>query len=171
MKILLDTSFLRHLEQVNLLWLLSSWSEIHAWKFVMPETIHEELAARNIPPEIENLLKTDVIRVESCNQIQLLVAKYGLYSLDEGELEAICIVDKCEDRTFKNYLILTDDCAAQKGAGKIGMESLDVLMFLLSSNQKEFLAKDTAVSAMETLEESEYHIPDSVREYYLNQIR
>lgn len=137
----------------------------------MPATIHGELAARGIPPEIENFLKADVIRVESCNQIQFLVTRYGLYSLDDGELEAICIVDKCEDRSFKNYLILTDDFAAQKGAGKIGMESLDVLMFLLLSNRKELLAQDAAVSAMETLEESEYHIHDSVREYYLNQIK
>lgn len=171
MKILLDTSFLRHLEQVNLLWLLSSWSEIHAWKFVMPETIYEELTAKSMPLEIENLLKVDTIRIEFCNQIQLLVTRHELHSLDDGELEAICIVDKCKDRTFKNYLILTDDIAAQKSAGKIGMNSLDVLMFLLLSNQKELLTKDAAVNAMSILEESEYSIRSPVREDYLNQIK
>ena len=137
----------------------------------MPETIHDELTVRGIPLEIENLLQADTIRIESCNQIQLLVARHGLHSLDDGELEAICIVDKCEDRTFKNYLILTDDIAAQKSAGKIGMSSLDVLMFLLFSNQKELLTKDAVVNAMSILEESEYRIRGPVREDYLNQIK
>ena len=102
----------------------------------MPETVREELTARDIPLKINNLLKTDVIGVESCNRRQFLVARYGLHSLGEGELEAICIVDECEDRTFKNYLILTDDVAAQKSAMRLGMSSLDILMFLLASHQK-----------------------------------
>ena len=87
----------------------------------MPITIRGELAAGGIPLEIQNLLKDGTIGIESCGQTQihLLVTKYELYSLDDGELEAICIVDKCEDKTFKNYLILTDDVAAQKSARKI----------------------------------------------------
>ena len=153
--------------------LLSVWSEMHAWEFVMPKTIHGELDAGGVPLEIENLLNAGAIKVESCSQTQtqLLVTKHRLHSLDDGELEAICIVDKCENRTFKNYLILTDDVAAQKGARKIGMSSLDVLMFLLLSNQEGLLTKDAAMNAVEILEKFEYRIRGPVREDYLNQMK
>ncbi len=171
MKILLDTSFLRHLEQVNLLQLLSTFSENLGWEFVMPEIVHNELRARDVPQEIESFLESGTVNLDSCNQIQFLSVKYRLLGLDDGELEAICIVDKCEDRTFKNYLILTDDIPAQNGSGKLGMNSLDVLMFLFVSNERGFLSKNIAENALETLESSGYNIDGAVKVDYLQRLQ
>ena len=61
MKTLLDTSFLRHLEQINLFRLLIDFSDILRYEFVMPETVYNELDAKNIPPEVRELLEKGII--------------------------------------------------------------------------------------------------------------
>ena len=167
MKTLLDTSFLRHLEQINLFRLLVDFSDKLGYEFVMPEIVYSELDAKNIPLEIKKLLKKGIIHIESCNKAEILLTRIKTLSLDDGELEAICIVDKCKDRTFKKYLILTDDKLAQQSSRKLNMSSLDVLMFLFFSNEQGFLSKNQAKDSLEILEDSGYAIKKDVKTDYL----
>ena len=83
--------------------------------------------------------------------------------LDEGELEAICIVSLCKDQTFKIYLILTDDNAAQRKAGDLGMKSLDIVTFLFTANQEGFLTKNTVLDSLNILSAENYNIPTDLR--------
>ena len=167
MKTLLDTSFLRHLEQINLFRLLIDFSDILRYEFVMPETVYNELDAKNIPPEVRELLEKGIIHIESCNKTEILLTRIKTLSLDDGELETICIVDKCKDRTFKEYLILTDDKLAQQSSRKLNMSSLDVLMFLFLSNNQGFLSKNQAKYSLKILEDSGYAIKKEVKADYL----
>ena len=170
MKALLDTSFLRHLEFVDQLSLVSDMSSKFNWQFIMPKVVFCELEARGIGTMLSSLLK-DIISIDSCNDAQILTTKSLVPGLDEGELEAICIVDQCKDRTFKNYLILTDDKSAQKKAGELGMKSLDVIMFLFLTNKQNLLSKSDAIVSLETLEKNSYFIDELVKQDYIKRLR
>ena len=133
--------------------------------------VYDELKVRGIPEEIGGFLKNNIVNIESCDKTRLLETRYRLLSLDAGELEAICIIDQCKDRTFKNYLFLTDDSKAQKESGMLGMNSLDVTMFLFASNKSGFLSKDETKDALEALESSGYHISGTVKADYLRRLQ
>lgn len=64
--------------------------------------------------EFRRLLDNRTILGNSCTDKQLLAMERRLPQLDYGELEAICIINKCSDKTFKPYVLLTDDNLAQK---------------------------------------------------------
>ena len=170
MKILLDTSFLRHLEQIGQLDLISNFIESSNWKFILPGIVYNELDAFKIPKKVKRLLKNNKIDIITCSDLEFKIIKARLLGLDDGELDAICIIDRCKDRTFKNYLFLTDDISAQHKAGKLGINSLDVLMFLLFSNQKGFVSKELVSNAMVTLEKEGYFIDFEVKKVYRNQL-
>ena len=139
------------------------------WQFIMPNTVLCELKEGGIASPLSLLLETTV-SIDSCNDNQISMIKSKVLGLDDGELEAICIVDQCEDRTFRNYLILTDDGPAQKKAGKLGMNSLDVLMFLLVANEQNLLSKKEAINSLEILEKNDYFIDEYVKHDYLNRL-
>lgn len=170
MKTLLDTSFVRHLEQVKQITLLSTFVKNLKWEFVMPAIVHNELNVKGIPNEIKKSLQNGDIDIESCNNAEFIIIKAKFLGLDDGELDAICIVNKCKDRKFNNYLILTDDISAQIKAGTLGIKSLDILMFLFLSNQRGFISKKLAHDAMKILEENGYFIDTIVKTDYLKRL-
>lgn len=170
MKALLDASFLRHLEHVDQLDLLSRFAESHNWKFVLPGIVHAELKVLGIPQKMQRLLDRNKIDIMTCSDMEFKMTKARLLGLDDGELDAICIIDRCEDRTFREYLFLTDDVSAQHKAGELGINSLDVLMFLLLSNQRGFVSKETARNAVAVLESKGYFVDLEVKRDYDSQL-
>ena len=169
MKILLDTSFIRHLDAVHQISLLSPASSLD-WMFVIPQTVLNELSQRDIPSEIQTLLDEDVIKLDSCSEQDFITIPSVILGLDDGELEAICIINKCENRQFLDYLLLTDDGPAQKKAGQLGINSLDIISFLLLLNQRNILAADVAIQSLSILEQTVYHIDHEVKRDFLKRL-
>ena len=170
MKVLLDASFLRHLQQINQIAILSTFVTSLKWEFILPGIVYNELKVKGIPNELKTLLSSGTIPIKSCSNADFTLMKAKLLGLDDGELDAICIVNKCKDRKFKNYLILTDDIPAQTKAGRLGMSSLDILMFLFLSNQSGFISRKLAQDLMNILENSGYYINPVVKTDYLKRL-
>lgn len=93
-----------------------------------------------------------------------------ILSLDEGELEAICIINKCVDRGFKDYMLLTDDVPAQTKAGRMGINSLDIIAFLLNANKNNLLDKNLAIDSITILDSEVYEIEESVYEDFIKNL-
>lgn len=164
MKALLDTNFIRNLEKAKNLCLMSDFVKKFDWQFYLPRIVNEELRKKTIPKKIQKLLENNLIKLESCNDLSYKKLSLMFFSLGEGELEAICIVDQCEDRTFKNYLILTDDKPAQKIASSLGMSSLGTPAFLFTANQNNLLDKVGLVKSLDFLEKNGFLIDPLVKE-------
>lgn len=159
LRILLDSSFLRHLELVQQIPTIPNFSQQKNWEFIIPEIVLNELNVNGLSEPLQNLLDDNTINSHQCNEKQFFFLRNQLMGLGEGELEAICIVSLCEDQTFKIYLILTDDNAAQTKAGDLGMNSLDIVTFLFLANQERFLTKQTVLDSLNILSAENYHIP------------
>ncbi|NIU02377.1 MAG: hypothetical protein GWN01_16190 [Nitrosopumilaceae archaeon] len=133
------------------------------WNFIIPKKVCDELQKKSISNQLGGLIDNNIIEVESCSNGLLLQLQKQLIGIDDGELEAICIVDKCEDRKFTQYLILIDDVPAQKKAGELGMKSLDIVMFLFMANQKGFLESKQVRDSITILESAGYFITPPVK--------
>lgn len=161
MRALPDTSFIRHLEATGSLRLVASCAERLGWEFVMARAVHDELAVKGMPPAIEGFIGDGMMAVESCERDRLKSIEGAFPTLGRGEAESICIVDGCKDRTFRGYLILTDDIPAQRKAGGLGMNSLDSSQFILLLNEKQVISKPAAKGALERLSRSVYGVGDA----------
>ena len=145
--------------------ILSVFADKLGWEFILPGAVWDELNAQSVPMQIKKLLYGKV-KIESCTGAELRFIQKMLPGLGAGESDAICIVNKCPDRKFGNYLILTDDVLAQNRAGSLGMNTLDVLMFLFLSNRKGIISKEKALNLVNRLEECGYEIERTVRRDY-----
>ena len=170
MKVLLDASFLRHLELVNGIELICILTNNVGWKFIIPQIVLDELNQKYVHKSIKNFMRNEIIHLDYCTKEEFTLTKQIGLGLDDGELEAICIVNKCEDRQFKEYLILTDDFPAQKKSSKLGINTLDVVSFLFFSNQKGALSADLASKSLEILQNNGYHIDHSVRRDFMKRL-
>lgn len=163
LRILLDSSFLRHLELVQQIPTISQFSKQKNWEFIIPEIVLNELNINGLSEPLQNLLNDNTINSHQCNENQFSLLQNQLMGLGGGELEAICIVSLCEDQTFKIYLILTDDNAAQRKAGDLGMNSLEIVTFLFTANKEGFLTKNAVLDSLNILSAENYHIPTDLR--------
>lgn len=171
MKALLDTSFVRHLISSNALWSLPAMTRGAGWEFLIPQAVVEELRRKDFDRQIEAMMCDGAVRIVSCTTEGLKLIKKQSLGLGRGETEALGVVNQCADRTFRCYVILTDDRAAQKRATKMGMNSLDVVAFLFSANQIGVVSKRDAVSALEKLADIKYRVSPSVRDDFLLRLR
>lgn len=170
MKVLLDTSFLRHLEIIQKTELIEKIYSLLNWEFCIAQTVFDELNQKYVEKSLQNLLDKKIIFIEECGQsVRRLDSR--VLSLDPGELEIICIVDQCIDITFKQYLILIDDLEAQTKSGLLGMSSLDVLTFLFFCNERNLLSKNDAICALSTLKSNNYHIDDGFEHDFVKRLR
>ena len=106
------------------------------------------------------LLENSTIQCNSCTDEQLLAMELRLPQLDSGELEAICIINKCHDRTFKPYVLLTDDNLAQKKASTMGMSSIDIVAFLCYALRLDLPSRENILNAIGVLQNNAYCIED-----------
>lgn len=163
LKALLDTSFLRHLESINGVGLISVMTKKLEWEFKIPQIVVNELNRGTTGNHLRTIMSEGIIQIDSCTEKEFSLIRQSLLGLDDGELEAICIVNKCDDRKFKEYLILTDDRPAQRKAFQIGMSSLDVVTFLFFANQKGCLEKELAMNSLEILKKQGYSVDKLVQ--------
>lgn len=171
MKVLLDTNFIRHLSLVNQISLLDVVATNLGWEFIIPQKVKDELSDKGIPNQLLGFLTDNSIKTECCTDHEISLMPSMILSLDDGELEAICIINKCEDRQFKDYLFLTDDKPAQKKAGRFCISSLDITAFLYHASQKNLLDKNLAISSLDTLEGNGYEIEKAIRNDFIKNLR
>lgn len=170
MKILLDTNFIRNLGKARQLELLSKFAEQLKWEYYLPKIVYGELAKRSVPKEITDLITKNKIKIETCEQDSFERLQLKFFSLGEGELEAICIVNKCEDRKFRCYLIMTDDEEAQKKAFSLGMSSFGTVFFLFTANQKGLLKKDEAKTSLDLLNRNGFAVDSELERDFLKRL-
>jgi len=169
LKILLDSSFVRHLESTNNLELIPQIQTLKKWTFIIPQIVQNELEVGGISNHLSDIISQ--IQEDCCNDDEFDLIKSQFMGLDDGELEAICIINQCEDRTFQQYLLLTDDHPAQRRASELGMNSLDTLMFLQASNEMSLLTKDDAITSMTILEEIGFRFENGIKSDYMNRLK
>ena len=163
MKVLLDTSFLRHLGLVDGFDLILELTNNLGWEFKIPQIVIDELNEKTLDEPLRKFMQEGLIQTDSCTEQEFFSIKQSMLGLDDGELEAICIINKCDDRKFKKYLILTDDKPAQKQSFKLGINSLDIVTFLFYSNQKGLFNKELALKSLEILQENDYYVDREVQ--------
>lgn len=117
------------------------------------------------------MISDEAVRMVSCTTDELELIKSKVPGLGSGETEALGVVDRCVDRTFKYYIILTDDIVAQKQATRLGMNSLDIASFLFLANQKGAVSKRDVTDALEVLVDLEYCISPDLRDDFLLRLR
>ena len=166
MKALLDTSFFRHLCLIDMVGLIEDIAGNNKWQFFVPRIVINELEYRGVDDKFRRLLENDTVMNDSCTDEQLSVTRRKLPSLDCGELEAICIISKCSDKTFKPYVILTDDTVAQKKATEMEMNSMDVVTFIFYALQHGFLSCESALNAIDVLQNHAYRIEDGILDQF-----
>lgn len=171
MKALLDTSFIRHLSTVNQLGLLDSVTRNLGWDFIIPQRVIDELSKKSVPSQLLGLLDANQIKTECCTNHEISLMPSVILSLDDGEIEALCIINKCEDKKFKEYLLLTDDVPAQKKAGRFCINSLDIVAFLYHTNRKGLLDKKPAISALSILQGDGYEIAKVVQTDFIKNLQ
>lgn len=140
---------MRHLEVVQNIDLVEKIHYNRKWKFFIPEAVVVELHQKHIEEPLQRLLDHGIISVKKYSNPSVTTQK--LNSLGSGEYEIICIVSQCHDKTYREYLILTDDCKAQGVARELGMSSHDVLVFMLLCNRNGQLSKKRCVTNMEEI--------------------
>ena len=171
MKVLLDTSFIRNLQKTEQLGLLSVVAKDLNLEFYIPTRVKNELQQKSIPEEIQILVNSNNMKIECCDEVSYQKLSLRFFNLGEGELEAICIVDKCEDRTFKNYIIMTDDEPAQKIASSLGMSTWGTIAFLFTANQKCFIKKEEIIASLRSLEKDSFFIDPLVMKDIMSRIK
>jgi hypothetical protein len=65
-----------------------------------------------------------------------------LLSLGKGEMDIFTIIDACEDRTFSNYLIITDDQEASQVSTYLKMKYCNICDFLKIGLNNDAITKD-----------------------------
>ena len=146
--------------------LIEDFAKNKEWKFFVPQIVINELESKGIDNKFRRFLENGTVMIDSCTDKQLSVTRQRLPSLDCGELEAICIINKCSDKTFKSYVILTDDNVAQKKATEMGMNSMDVVAFLFYALQLRFLSCESALNAIDVLQNNAYHIENGILDQF-----
>lgn len=144
------------------MWLVEGFTRNNGWQFFVPRVVLNELERKGLDNEFKHLLENDIILGDSCTDDQLLSIEQRLPQLDCGELEAICIINKCSDKTFKPYVILTDDSLAQKKATTMGISSIDVVAFLCHALRLDLLSCECTLNAIAVLQNSAYGIESGI---------
>lgn len=166
MNVLLDSSVVRHLESTNNLELILQIQQLKNWTFIFPQIVIGELNVGGISKYLAKIISKT--KQDCCDDNEFNLIKSQFMGLDDGELEAICIINKCEDRKFKHYLLLTDDHPAQHRASELGMNSLDTLMFLLAANEMSLISKFDAIASMKILEKIGFRFENGIKSDYTN---
>jgi len=143
--VVLDAGPVIHLDQIDSLELLSAFD-----KLILPEKVHEEISAGDMPSELENL---ELERIES-EDVEVFD------DLDEGESSALSIARNVDDAVF-----LTDDLDARQKAKDLGIKvhgSVGVVAFGCRRGRLDF---DEAADKMRALqEETDLFVTDVVVE-------
>lgn len=163
MKILLDANFIRNLQSIRRIGLISGFVKQNNSEFNIPAKVIEELEKKNIPKEIQNLIDREIISIAQCTETNYKQLSMRFLGLGEGELEAICLVSICLDNTFKDYVIMTDDDEAQKMAASMGINSLSIVSFLLMANHVGLLNSKEALESLDKLDKGIFTIESAVR--------
>ncbi|ALI34762.1 hypothetical protein NMY3_00550 [Candidatus Nitrosocosmicus oleophilus] len=82
---------------------------------------------------------TDPSRYESMRR---KIIENFLLSLGKGEMDIFAIIDACEDRTFSNYLIITDDQEASQVSTYLKMKYCNICDFLKLALSNEVIIKE-----------------------------
>ena len=117
------------------------------------------------------MISDGAVRMVSCTTDEIELIESKVRGLGPGETEALGVVNRCVDRTFKYYIILTDDIIAQKQATRLGVNSLDIASFLFLANQKGAVPKRSVIDALKVLADLEYRISPDLRDDFLLRLR
>lgn len=139
-KVLVDANILIYLEKVGALDLIVKMDE---HDFIISEAILTELHQKPITQKLSSMIDTGTIQVLSAPYS--LASHRKLHLLDIGERELIAIVSNCEDRTYKNYLIITYDIKARKVIKDIRMKVQNIFEFLIWCNASNRLSIERAM--------------------------
>ena len=143
--VVLDAGPIIHLDQIDSLELLSAFD-----KLILPEKVHEEVSAGDMPSEMEKL-ELERVEAEDTEDFD---------NLDEGESSGLSIARNIDDVVF-----LTDDLEARQRAKELGIEvhgSVGVVAFGFRRGKLDF---DEAADKMRALqEETDLFITDAVVE-------
>ena len=156
---------------VNALWSLPTMTRCAGWEFLIPQSVTSELSRKERDRQLEAMMDSGAILAVSCTANELESVKRQSRGLGLGETEALGVVNRCADRTFKSYVVLTDDKAAQKQATKMGMSSLDIVSFLLLANQEGAVSKRAATDALMALVDLKYSVRSDIQNDFLLRLR
>ena len=156
---------------VNALGSLPTMTRCAGWEFLIPQSVTSELRRKERDRQLEAMMYSGVVLAVSCTANELESVRRQSPGLGLGETEALGVVNRCADRTFKSYVILTDDKPAQKQATKMGMSSLDIVSFLFLANQKGAVSKRAATDALMALVDLKYSVSSNIQNDFLRRLR
>jgi len=150
------------LENIEFIHSLENFTIQQNWEFYLPLRVKNELN-KPLNQELQNLIQSGTIKEDCANESFFRMLRNRFYNLGDGELDAIGLVDKCIDRTFNDYLILTDDNIAMRRANSLGMKSSGILPYIVMANRSGFVTRVQALNFLMILKNNRF-IPSTTAE-------
>jgi predicted nucleic acid-binding protein len=133
------------------------------WILYLPEKVKVEATKKQ---QLDNVISTAIIngKIKEINchpsTFKTLRSLYG--NLGDGELESISIAYDCPDKTFLQYMILSDDRKARNHARELGINAIDILAFFVLANNTGLLSKQKVIHYIGELAQNSYAVRDDV---------
>ena len=142
MKVVCDAGPLIHLDELDILFLLTDFEEV-----LVPRAVWTEVARHRKEALSDSLVKFRK-STEQLVPSNVLSAMARAFSLDLGEIEALALVEKYQDCIF-----FTDDAAARLVADRMGFRVHGTIGLIVRAIRRNQLSPEKVVEILSALPE------------------
>jgi predicted nucleic acid-binding protein len=124
---------------------------------MLPVEVKTEATRRQpLANELLNAISNGKIVETSSRQLTFNTIQSAHRNLGKGELDAISIVTDCLDKSYKPYMILSDDNQARKYGVRHGIKFVGILPLISIGNNLRLITKVRALQYLTRLKKNNF---------------
>ena len=132
----------REIERSNLIYSICTKKN---WIILMSEEVLKEVRWKD--PWIENGIRMGDIEIKKSGSRRFEQLR-AQFSIGKGETEIIALVEECLDKSYKPYVIITQDKKPSGIATELGMKSYNICDFLFLGYKNDVISKQEYLSIL-----------------------
>ncbi len=127
------------------------------WTIFLPREVKIEATRKYaLATELLAAIKKGIIVEKSSNPLTFNTIQAGNRHLGNGELDAISLVTDCLDKSYKPYIILSDDKQAKSYSIKSRMKFVGILPLIAIGNKLKIISKAVALQYLAKLKQNNF---------------